>query len=280
MKSRRMSWGWAGRGFTLIELLVVVAIIALLVSILMPSLKRAKDQAKVAVCMSNQDALLNGMMMYLDDYYEIKPPGSMSPNTTGHKSCSWPDGYYWGISCLYPYVENFRAYQCPADIATAISPMIFCRMNEPSCEAQLSFVVTPGRDPYFEQVGSVGYSYQWNDWGMGEKDQQVNPLASGFKTATNRYMAASKINSDVVWLYENSGGNFNTYMIVNNYNKTDIYAKEKNLPVQGEDVPYNLPPVNCFFSKRHAGSHVVARLNGKVEKFEWGKTKVEDWAHR
>ena len=39
-----------GKGFTLIELLVVIAIIALLMAILMPTLRAAKDQARKTVC--------------------------------------------------------------------------------------------------------------------------------------------------------------------------------------------------------------------------------------
>ncbi|MBI4580927.1 MAG: type II secretion system protein [Planctomycetes bacterium] len=50
-------------GFTLIEVLVVVAIIALLVSILLPSLKAAREQARSAVCLSNLKQCLNGIKL-------------------------------------------------------------------------------------------------------------------------------------------------------------------------------------------------------------------------
>ena len=56
------------RGFTLIELLVVVAIISLLVSILLPSLHKAKDLARQAVCMTNAGNLGLCLSVYREDY--------------------------------------------------------------------------------------------------------------------------------------------------------------------------------------------------------------------
>jgi len=51
-------------GFTLIELLVVISIIALLVSILLPSLNRARESAKVLVCRSNLRNIWTGVLHY------------------------------------------------------------------------------------------------------------------------------------------------------------------------------------------------------------------------
>jgi len=80
----------AKRGFTLIELLVVVAIIALLISILLPSLTRAKEQAKLTVCQSNINHVGKVLITYLFDLNQL-PVYS----TSNSSLCSWA---YCGLS--------------------------------------------------------------------------------------------------------------------------------------------------------------------------------------
>lgn len=60
-------------GFTLIELLVVIAIISLLVSILLPSLNRAKDLARSVNCRVNLKNYGTGMQFYIEENNGILP---------------------------------------------------------------------------------------------------------------------------------------------------------------------------------------------------------------
>jgi prepilin-type N-terminal cleavage/methylation domain-containing protein len=80
-------------GFTLVELLVVIAIIALLLAVLMPALRGARDQARTMVCGSNMRQYGIGLVMYTNDnsrfpsYCDLTgiPAGqSSSPGTVDH----------------------------------------------------------------------------------------------------------------------------------------------------------------------------------------------------
>ncbi len=55
------------KGFTLMELLVVIAVIALLMALLMPSLQRARNQARAVVCQANLKQWGTIMALYVED---------------------------------------------------------------------------------------------------------------------------------------------------------------------------------------------------------------------
>ena len=94
-----------GKGFTLIELLVVIAIIALLMAILMPSLRRAKHQAQATVCKSNLHQWATIFSMYTNEYDGHFMPGLIQKH--------WNGRYTW-IHTLRPYyADNNDIRLCP-----------------------------------------------------------------------------------------------------------------------------------------------------------------------
>src|SRR3954464_12741174 len=68
------------RAFTLVELLVVIGIIALLISILLPSLSKARESAKRTQCLSNLRTINQMLVMYSLNYKDLVPLGCRHPS--------------------------------------------------------------------------------------------------------------------------------------------------------------------------------------------------------
>lgn len=126
------------KAFTLIELLVVIAIIAVLFSVLLPSLHRAREMAKESICASNLRQLAHGWHGYADDHADVSVPGRFAKVDGGTSN---PANWYnvgnglkyrprW-ISAMGKYVGIFgftnpsttddrqdydsKVYQCPTE---------------------------------------------------------------------------------------------------------------------------------------------------------------------
>src|SRR4051812_1956048 len=79
-------------GFSLIELLVVIGIIALLIALLLPSLRRAREQANSVKCLSNLRQIGMALMMYVNDNKRFPRPAIASPDDASE------DWFYWDVS--------------------------------------------------------------------------------------------------------------------------------------------------------------------------------------
>jgi prepilin-type N-terminal cleavage/methylation domain-containing protein/prepilin-type processing-associated H-X9-DG protein len=157
--------------FTLIELLVVIAIIALLMALLMPALRLAKDQASALICVNNLRQLSMGWFSYtvdndgelmgghrvrsdqfmdttcFPDGFWINPPhdenfvykGDPIPSTLEYKLLGIKNGR------LFPYVKNVKLFHCPAD----------ARIDMPDQLAYCSYAVAGGMNG---EEGYQGYT--------------------------------------------------------------------------------------------------------------------------
>jgi prepilin-type N-terminal cleavage/methylation domain-containing protein/prepilin-type processing-associated H-X9-DG protein len=138
-------------GFTLIELLVVVAIIALLISILLPALSAAKEQARTAVCASNERNMGLALIQYTDEYDHY--PGE-------HKTV-WRDSVFgWAPRLRKLMNDNEKLFWCPTSDSAHRWQKVY-GYDSSRFDATV-FGYEPGEEPLNWQRF---FTYAYNGWG-------------------------------------------------------------------------------------------------------------------
>jgi len=230
-------------GFTLVELLVVISIIALLISILLPSLKRARDQAKDTLCRSNLHQLGVAIQYYISDNHDrlmwIK--GSKNDDFNPPKYNKAPFRQYHQIFHLHPYLKDLSIYVCPQ--AKVVKR--HARFGSPQPKPQgrpgsvtgyeqgdgpnkISYYAVLKADPLFmeaykrrdfphidpfaiagETIEELHTEYWFNDWneGAGSASGEI-PAISGNLISHIPYPEHAVMMSDAVdWNPRHNGGN-------------------------------------------------------------------------
>jgi prepilin-type N-terminal cleavage/methylation domain-containing protein len=184
------------KAFTLVELLVVVSIIALLIAMLAPSLKAARDVVRTTYCRSTINALNKSVFVYSENNrgfmmvyqhrvdagrprapantypsYVCFRSGSIDPNT-GVLTDARGFGLVYAMKLLYP------------------AEMFYCPDPDP-VDQRMNLEGYP--KPWGTHAGAgsdfIRNSYMWNPWVM------TNPLSMGYKTYEDSLMLSRHPNS-------------------------------------------------------------------------------------
>jgi len=233
------------KGFTLVELLVVISIIAILLSILIPSLNKARGSAQRVVCLNQLKTIGMANMLYANDFSGVFVPAvdatvmdplkrSWNVNTAFLKYMGLTNNQ--GQATVNGYQMQDK-YLCPTDLQQ---------------RNQLDWVLT----------NKVSYGYNMSDWTWGETKNGFSVSGSiGYKPGLWRGFVANKIikpaekvfftDSQDIWVLENQA-NYKTLWDIAG-SKTKIYKAHN--PVYWQVVYY-----------RHAEGANILYCDGRVAK--------------
>lgn len=246
------------RAFTLIELLVVIAIIAILASMLLPALDKAREKARQIACTGKMKSMGTSLMLYLDDY------GGWLPAYTWNGEQNAKLFPYMGLKTKYSsYYSNPQAWKffaCPSE-------------KRERMIAGNGF----GSDPGSYNGIPIGYSYEPTMRAYNKANAESLDVYGGVVPYINcPYPLHKKFNkvsgSSVIYFeaattaFVNSGGTYPHYLIPKKGIGSYEHYSEPEYYAQGSGASYY-----------HNGFSNFLYKDGSVRSHKLGTRWNDDW---
>jgi prepilin-type N-terminal cleavage/methylation domain-containing protein/prepilin-type processing-associated H-X9-DG protein len=151
--------------FTLIELLVVIAIIAILASLLLPALAKAKEKSKTIKCLSNEKQIGLGYLLYASDHSDFLP-------IAAHQGDAAPCQWFFEIT---PYI----ARQVPS------YTNLVARANVVACPSAKLDKAFPPATPAAQAYGGYGHNYVYLGYLLEAERVKTSHITKPAETCMN-----------------------------------------------------------------------------------------------
>jgi len=196
---KRLPHARTTKGFTLVELLVVIGIIALLISILLPSLNKARETANRAKCASNLHQIGLAILLYQQDNQQLYPRTIQATDSNGNAP-TWGTGPTAAGSTADPFAQ-------PGQLSNSdVSASLFLLLRNEQIGSAV-FVCPSSNAQSWDFGGGSNTAQNWVNWPGGTVKTSLsysyeNPFATttavsygwNLKNPDSTYAIASDIN--------------------------------------------------------------------------------------